>query len=418
MFENKQNNIYFKLWAWLSTIGDLVVIWEWKENLIPDFTSEENWKQFKWTVVKFKDWVVFQTEIVNALSKNWKNIIIDRAVEACPMNWSSTELTQSPYKFDEGDYFYMNFTAWDIKDIIDIISSLDKNKLSKYDNTITKQWNTFNWTNQLVKTNENWKIPSNLLLTPDVKNLQTKVTISEDMNKLDVVAVKKTEDWKLDQLSWNRYDYNWLKDTNYWQTIDTTNIDHITQIEIKFLLGWTIDRNISIKIYDNSSKTVELWSATINVKGSSWQYITRTFWQTIDTTNKNSVYIYWEDSWWQTFYDRIRPVWNDSDVYAWWTRYKNWTPQTWDMYFKIKFYNDVLKYIKASSSTSTSLWFISENWNIWEKKSIITNWIVSWFTWLVPWYKYYLGNSWTISSNWIYIIWKAISSTDLIIINN
>lgn len=117
MFESKKNNIYFKLWAWLSTIGNLVVIWEWKETLIEDFTDAEPTKSFKWTIVKYKKWVPYQTEVVNAISKNGKNLIIQRAVELCPMNWTSTELVQNPYLFDEGDIFFMNLTAWDLSKI-------------------------------------------------------------------------------------------------------------------------------------------------------------------------------------------------------------------------------------------------------------------------------------------------------------
>lgn len=114
MFESKKNNIFFKLWAWLSPIGNLVIIWEGKESLIEDFTDAEPTKSFKWTIVKYKKWVPYQTEVVNAISKNGKNLIVQRAVEKCPMNWTSTELVQNKYQFDEGDIFFMNLTAWDL----------------------------------------------------------------------------------------------------------------------------------------------------------------------------------------------------------------------------------------------------------------------------------------------------------------
>lgn len=117
MFESKKNNIFFKLWAWLSPIGNLVIIWEGKESLIEDFTDEEVEQSFKWTIVKFKQWVPYQTEVVNAISKNGANLIVQRAVEPCPMNWTSTELVQNKYQFDEGDIFYMNVTAWDLHKI-------------------------------------------------------------------------------------------------------------------------------------------------------------------------------------------------------------------------------------------------------------------------------------------------------------
>lgn len=154
MFESKKNNIYFKLWAWLSPIGNLVVIWEWKETLIEDFIDEELTKSFKWTIVKMKQGVPYQTEIVNVISKNGKNLIVQRAVEKCPMNWSSTELVQNPYQFDEGDVFYMNITAGDLIALwLELLNKVDKN-----DGSYTKKWNTFNWIDELVITNEDWDI--------------------------------------------------------------------------------------------------------------------------------------------------------------------------------------------------------------------------------------------------------------------
>lgn len=354
MFENKQNNIYFKLWAWLSTIGDLVVIWEWKENLIPDFTSEETWKQFKWTVVKFKGWVVFQTEIVNALSKNWKNIIIDRAVEACPMNWSSVELTQSPYKFDEGDYFYMNFTAWDIKDIISIIQAEETARITANNlklNNSTHLWITDNYTFDGSESNNtifwtstsSWDITYNLDLS--LFNLSnwlyrfTFIKSTSDSNKVIIdVWVWNTIDWNQTYILTNEFETVTIEivSSSFSKIIATSN--KATSVDINSLeekTDWDLsdlaviysawNKKISVDNFVNTLKTYQL-----NTWLSNWDLVQLlNTWKVdaLDLVSFSGIQVSWPWYWdWQGF--NIFRVDDDHFcVLSWYT--ENWVSNYW-----------------------------------------------------------------------------------------
>lgn len=117
----------------------------------------------------------------------------------------------------------------------------------------------------------------------------------------------------------------------------------------------------------------------------------------------------------------LRLVPNTAWWYAWWQAYYN---ASIDFYFSIatRTWEESNKIYKANSLTSVKwrpIWAILTTWNIWDTKTIITWWIITWFTSLTPWEIYYLKDdytiwltAWTISIK----VWRAISSTELLFI--
>jgi len=255
MFESKENNIFFKLWAWLSTIWDLVVIWEWKETLIEDFDDTEIEKQFKWTIVKFKQWVPYQTEVVNVLSKSSKNLIIQRAVEKVPMNWSSTELTQNKYQFDEWDYFYMNVTAWDFKELWQKITDLESSKVDSDNTNYTQKWNLFNWPNQLLELDEAWLVPQDNLPiqpAPEVGSFVKEYKALEDISQNKVFHIHTL----------------WI-DTSDTAKIIGTNINKKVVIWTLYW-SWKNGNTILLKLSKNWTPTVPL-DIRIETDDGTWK---------------------------------------------------------------------------------------------------------------------------------------------------
>lgn len=132
---NKKNNIRLKIKTPITSVSTLLVV-ENSELLGNDFSSDEA-KNFLLTLSKFSGGAPVQMEIVRVTAKRGNNLTIQRAVEACPINYNSSTMSQSAYDFDIGDIASMNLTAWDIKKITDEINK----KLQTNSNAdITGNW--------------------------------------------------------------------------------------------------------------------------------------------------------------------------------------------------------------------------------------------------------------------------------------
>ena len=129
---NKKNNVKLKIEAPMTSVSNLLIVDKW-ELLWDDFTSAETEKHFKWTLFKF-DWEnVYQIEISKVITKSGNFLTLERAVEPCPMNYSSNQMYQQAYDFEAGDWFYINLTAGDLEDIITEL----KNTNTRIDTTNT-----------------------------------------------------------------------------------------------------------------------------------------------------------------------------------------------------------------------------------------------------------------------------------------
>lgn len=420
MFTSKKNNIYFKLWAGLSTIWDLLIIWEWKETLIDDFASNETDKQFKATLVKYKNWVVFQTEIIKVLSKTWKNLTIERAVEQVPMNWSSTELSQTPYEFAEWDMLFMNITAWDLHDLSTLLDDIQSSMVDNSDDTYTQQWNTFNEPNKLILADENWLVPqANLPETPvpEVNSFSQTLTAWEDLNALQVYRRWDTSLWedetkfykslandtnklKVDWIvTWSAltdeefvWAFEWivggfsgLIGQSTWIGGDITEVNitgstYSPNSSLTLRQTFTIDRTTTLKSIkpqlDNSFSGVQmrifkdnvLYATSLN---TAWNYawdFTFTFWN-IELTAGVYEIRFTNTSWWEYQTSNFRVYVTTSSVYSGWAFYENWLEVNKDMEMTII----------TNDYTYSNIWnnlYLQDDWSIWAIKW--TNSVVVW----------------------------------------
>lgn len=310
MFESKKNNIFFKLWAWLSPIGNLVIIWEGKESLIEDFTDEEVEQSFKWTIVKFKQWVPYQTEVVNAISKNGANLIVQRAVEPCPMNWSSTTLVQSPYLFDEWDIFFMNLTAWDLYKIDE-----------KFSTKLDIDWWIRTW------------LPINSIIYVNAEG-------EEDVLEFD----PEVDSWKailIDPLWWLKLE---SPSVNIWDLEEETIINENDE----FILNrpWEGNKKIdAINLLRSNKEIFVAWEEITQADIDDWFNSLR-YWNWIDWDLFEPII---QDVWWWPNSADNRFLYSTTDFWVWnsFTIDKNYLAKRLSVY------------LKKNSSSSTS-----NNWNL------------------------------------------------------
>jgi hypothetical protein len=63
-----------------------------------------------------------------------------------------------------------------------------------------------------------------------------------------------------------------------------------------------------------------------------------------------------------------------------------------------------------------AIWLAKESWVLNDTKKIVTNWwVLSLFTWLIPWVVYYVDSTGTVALTGDYVLWKAISDTQILV---
>jgi len=242
---------------------------------------------------------------------------------------------------------------------------------------ITKQWNIFNWANQLVKLWTDWKISDLLLpvLNVSVPNVDASGVIPWE-------TIKKMW-YPANATSWNdthTHEYN-LVSWTIWQTFITPNTD--------YFLSWTFWINFwsyynghvkafTFKIYDSISKTKTLYSFW----PFDWNYInnTTTYFQLPNWLLKKNTEYYAElevtnvySTW---YYVRVR--YSNTWPYASWKMYINWAESVWnDMRFLLNY--------KTSSFISWWALFPARFWyKPWEETKKIYQY-KKWDIWDVLW---------------------------------
>ena len=193
MFLNKKNNVKLKIMNVLSSAWTLLIVDNHK-LLWEDFSNNEQ-KSYTLTLIKYNWTIPVQIEIVKVKWKSWSNLLIERAVEPCPLNYNASEMSQSSYEFSVWDFDYMNLTASEINKICEELNK----KINSDDTSITKQGNSFNWWNQLLKLDWNWKVPENNLPPMNI-NIKWLPTQTLDWNSY-IVANSWWDNYK-----WNLHD--------------------------------------------------------------------------------------------------------------------------------------------------------------------------------------------------------------------
>jgi len=275
------------------------------------------------------------------------------------------------------------------------------------------------------------------IVATSVGKTQTIFTAWEDLIAWEPVFVNWA--WLLSsstitQTSFNTTEYaalNW--DWNFGTTfIPEWNTWSSSEIISVMTYRWASSHNdagatLSATIYDNPSKTTNLWSKTINNLPVDSE-ITITFDTPIDLTAWTEYYIEWVFN--ETFNLLDFQIRKDTtNPYADWVLYVNWTIKTGeDLYFNVVQIVD-LSTIDAIYKTDASdsqrlnfIWFADTTVSATDSVQINSGWIDDNQSWLTTESDYYLSDTpWGISTTpWTnpVKIWKAVSATEIEIQTN
>lgn len=296
--------------------------------------------------------------------------------------------------------------SWNISDERDFITT------KEYLN-ITKMWNVFNWANQLIKTDSQWKIP-----VLDGSNI-TWIKAEVNSSSLKYMLWSEWIVWKaysvIDyaQINWQNTHWMWqlgqqiIAQSFFWQKTPITNI-------ILFLSKFnTPSDTVFIEIRSDNA-----WNPWLQVLATSESIS----YDNISTSASEKEFTfltpvalepfqkYWinvKRSWWN---DNINYYWVwffNASTFTWETKKWNWTSwisDSWNIYFKISWYKLAIKW------WDNFVWICQQTWNIWEES--IFNQFYDWnqLT-LVTWNYYWYDSNWNLI--WGYDF-RAISETEIL----
>ena len=298
---------------------------------------------------------------------------------------------------------------------------------------LTKQWNTFNWVNQLVQTNQTWKIDWELLESPLVKATQINLTAWESISISEALVVWKFIEWPQESMISQTQVSGTIYDSNTWpsrgQTFVTSSDTYkIKKISVYWKKAWTPDGNMTLTIWDSPSKTISYWTSGQLCTNFTTSDAFLDFTFDDEVSASTSLYFELTHDGTHDASNKYRMTYKNSNPYSWGDLYVNWTKQDpSDAVFKIEDVssnseNDWELYLSDASDTwkLEFIWFSNSTYSLWETSKVNTSWIAWWFTWLIINEEYYLSDTpWQISTTpWTNEIkvWRAISTTELEII--
>ena len=281
---------------------------------------------------------------------------------------------------------------------------------------ITKMWNVFNWVNQLVKTDENWKLPaldgSNIIwLQAEVNSASLKYMLWENatfwkaMSLWDYIQSKYENNMYFGS---NSRPYLWQK--IYWQwAINTINLmlrtiwspDDWVYIEIQtdnaWLPSWTV-------ITDWTSNTINYTSLNGTITEKIFNFSPNCI-----LGNETVYHIVIKRTWGHSDVNRYE-IWRtiingdfiwQAELFDW----TNWSGATWNMFLKIPWYKLLIVW------WTNFVWILQITWTAWEFRKVNT-WYDKHQSSLITW-NYYTYDI----STWNLTTWndfRAISETEIV----
>ena len=235
-----KNNADTLLYAKIESDSTSFICSEWEGELF-DTENFQVWLEER------EDGVVIKRESFYIATRSgdvFSFELSNRAYEECVANDS-----ESPKVRQQGSF---SFEAWkttirqylsekNLDDLEEEIAS----KVAGDDETVTKQWNDFNWVEQLVKTNIDWKIDTALIGVDNV-----------EAEKLTIQGLIPGEaNW---QINWKDPVFLYRKwDENNWEEVD--KIYKATSWEILGLYRW-ITEWYSNPVYFYNSSILDIYS--------------------------------------------------------------------------------------------------------------------------------------------------------------
>ena len=281
---------------------------------------------------------------------------------------------------------------------------------------ITKMWNVFNWVNQLVKTDENWKLPaldgSNIIwLQAEVNSASLKYMLWENatfwkaMSLWDYIQSKYENNMYFGS---NSRPYLWQK--IYWQwAINTINLmlrtiwspDDWVYIEIQtdnaWLPSWTVITDWTSNIINytslNGTITEKIFTFSPNCildNETVYHIVIKRTWGYSDV-NRYEI--------WRTILNGDF-IWQ-AELFDW----TNWSGATWNMFLKIPWYKLLIVW------WTNFVWILQITWTAWEFRKVNT-WYDKHQSLLITW-NYYTYDI----STWNLTTWndfRAISETEIV----
>ncbi len=281
--------------------------------------------------------------------------------------------------------------------------------------SVTKMWNVFNWVNQLVKTDENWKLPA--LDGSNITWLQAEVNSAS----LNYMLGQNTTVWKaMSLVDYSQLDHD---DNMYFGSVSRPYVWQkifwqwaINTINLMFKTVWSPDDWIYIEIQTDNAwvpswTVITNWTSnTINYTELTWTLTEKTFTFSPACNLDNEV----------LYHIVVKRTWTYSDVnryeiwrtilnwdFIWQALLHDWTSwqwASWDMYLKIPWYKLIVPW------WTNFIWILQANWNAWEFKKVNT-WYDKNQTGLITW-NYYTYDI----STWDLTTWddfRAISETEI-----
>lgn len=204
---------------------------EWEWDLFPESEFElfiEKFVDNNWKVEAKKResvWITLRAGDVFTCTKAYDKCVQDDTEDPKV----STKLALS---FDSWDTITQYVSSDVFKKINDSITALQDNKLDSDDDTVTKQWNTFNTANKLVKANAQGKILNELL--PQAQWAETtlsNITLWETVNAWNYLRFWR---WNITNNITNWSFDNWSYGSNIWTTYD-----------VKTFVTWNLPETIN-----------------------------------------------------------------------------------------------------------------------------------------------------------------------------
>ena len=324
-------------------------------------------------------------------------------------NWTWIWEIKTAVSYPLSNYIKLaSITSWVITDEREFIDL--KNPL------VTKMWNAFNWVNQLIKTDENWKLPA--LDGSNITWLQAEVNSTS-------LKYMLWDPWVV----WKAYSLVDYEQTIYWTSNNFWSIAQ-PKISQSFFAQWDIDFNnfkLMLKKVSSPSDWIIVTIETDNAWSPSWilapNWVSDTVSYTSIWTNFTEVsfnftnipvlnteeyyHIVIKRSWANDAvnYYSIWSAWSDRQI--WECKTHNWS--TWsaisdDLYFKIPWYKLLILW------WTNFIWILQIAWSVWQFRKANTSYDNN-QSWLIPW-NYYTYDI----STWNLTTWndlRAISETEI-----
>lgn len=361
-------NLVYSWWAWLISVTAWTISWNTITYGSANTFTPASWSHFRWTP---RICAVSSTWFILAYWYSWFG------------GWNAEWLRVVWYTIS-----WTTITRWtDVlitnnatQQIVQSMCIVDTNKCAIAYNTWSIVWCTLSWTTVTAWTPVSWFS----LWWPSTFVSTDKIAIT-DWTNIRLYTFSGTTPTQWNNLAiWTTYTVPSIKDIWSWYSIFTGTTGGNSQA---FIVNntWATPVKWTTVTYHTGATSVDWivwWTSQVVLVSGSTRYANYMYsWTTLTLINTYTK--------WATAQDNINYVGNQIYIVP------------WQIIRNYKYY---------------ATWLAKEAWVLNDTKNIVANgWILWWFTWLIPWLLYYVTSTWTVDITWDYVLWKALSDTQIIV---